>query len=184
MSEWIKFDFEMLSETTACVLIMYLDGAKVESRRISASPLIDDGEHPEKQATLWYEINESMCDGIGDHKIRINVVERLNAETGEPLYETPIIELVGVELSGSAHTPADGNINDSIKVYNILDAGFQALIDAGEFNHTGQVNEDIGNGETSYSVSDWSSYKVKGNGCWILEFSCPYINWYDAVHAD
>lgn len=183
MSEWIKFEFLMLSETTACDLVMYLDGAQVESRRVSASPIIDDGEHPEKQAEMWCEISDDMANGSGDHSIRINVVERLD-ENGGPLYEYPIVELSAVEVSGSGHQPSDGNINETINTYNILDANWQTLIDGGEVKHDSQVTEDIGNGIQTYSVSSWENNKVVGNGCWFLNFSCPYINWYDAIHAD
>jgi hypothetical protein len=183
MSEWIKFDFDMKSETTACDLVMYLDDAQVQSVRISASPIIDDGEHPEKRATLWIEIDDDAAHATANHTIRINVVERLN-EDGNPIYEYPMVELSAIELSGSAHTPADGNINDSMKVYNILDPDYQALIDAGDAKHDSQVTEDIGNGFVTYSVSNWDDYLVIGNGCWKLEFQCPYLTWYDAIHAD
>ena len=186
MSEWIKFDFALLSETTACDLVMYFDGVQVEdgSRRISAAPTDD---HPVKAATLWYEISDEIANGEGEHNgshnIRINVVERL-AENGDPIYEYPVVEMTDVELSGSPHTPADGNINSSIKVYNILDASYQGLIDAGEAASHSIVTEDIGNGSATYNVNTWDDYKVMGNGAWVLEFTCPYLTWYDAVHAD
>ena len=183
MSEWIKFSFDLLSETTACDLVMYLDGSQVESRRISASPIVDDGEHPEKTAEMWLEVSDDMANGSGDHTIRINVVERLDGGGG-PLYEYPVVELSAVEVSGSAHTPDDGNINNSIRVYNILDASYQALIDGGEVKHDSEVTEDIGNGSQNYSVSNWDDYKVIGNGAWMFDFTCPYLTWYDAVHAD
>tara|TARA_B100000809_G_C15113868_1_gene521650 strand:+ start:1807 stop:2361 length:555 start_codon:yes stop_codon:yes gene_type:complete len=184
MSEWIKFDFDLLSETTACDLVMYFDGVQVDSQRISWAPTDD---HTPKKATMWHEISDDIANGVGEHSgghnIRINVVERL-AENGDPIYEYPMIEMVGVELSGSQHIPAEGNINSSIKVYNVLDAVYQTLIDSGEAKHDSQVTEDLGNGPTTYSVSSWDDYKVMGNGAWVLEFSCPYLTWYDAVHAD
>jgi hypothetical protein len=190
MSEWIKFDFDLLSETTACDLVMYLDGVQVKSRRISSGWLGEEGpddDHVDKKATMWCEISDDMANGVGEHdgvhNIRINVVERL-AENGDTIYEQPMIEMVGVELSGSPHIPAEGNINSSIKVYNILDAVYQTLIDNGEAKHDGESTDDLGNGPTTYSVSNWDDYKVMGNGAWVLEFSCPYLTWYDGVHAD
>ena len=95
-----------------------------------------------------------------------------------------MVELTGVELSGSPHVPAEGNINDSIKVYNIKDASYQAMIDAGTAQHDSDFSGDIGNGNNTYSVSNWNDFLVIGNGAWVLEFSCPYLTWYDTIHAD
>ena len=182
MSEWIKFSFEMLSETEACDLVMYLDDTLIESGRIGT---IVDADHPvAKQRPLWIELSDDLVNGTGNHTIRINVVERLDAENNLPFNEYPMIDLSEIELSGSVHTSQDGNINSSIRVYNVLDASYQSLIDSGEVYHESQVTEDIGNGDTIYSVSDWTDCKVIGPGAWMLDFTCPYLTWYNAVHAD
>jgi|ETNmetMinimDraft_31_1059906.scaffolds.fasta_scaffold50637_1 hypothetical protein len=186
MSEWIKFDFDMLSETVACDLVVYVDDVLLKSRHIGTDvDYFDPSEGREsKKATIWVELDDDMVNGTGDHSIRINVVERLDADNGTPIHEYPMIEMSGVELSGSAHIPAEGNINTSIKVYNILDDAYQALIDGGETKHDNQVTEDIGDGDRVYSISNWDNYQVIGNGAWVLEFTCPYLTWYDGVHAD
>ena len=188
MSEWIKFDFDMSSETTACDLVVRLDGGEVDKRRISndAGLLIEGTAEDKvaKKATVWVEIDDAMAADTGDHKIRINVVERLHPDTGETMYDIPEIELTKITVNDQEHTPATASINASIKTYNILDAEFQTLIDAGEFNHDSEVSQDFGNGITTYSVSSWQNNKVKGNGVWTLEFSCPFENWYNSIHND
>ena len=182
MSEWIKFSFEMLTDTVACDLVSYLDGVQLQSQSIRMEA---DDDHPNaKKCDTWVEISDDIANGSGDHNIRINVVERLDADTGNPIHEFPMVELVGIELSGSARTPAEGNINTSVKVYNILNDDYQALIDAGQASHDSNFSGDIGNGMHNYSVSSWDDYKVIGNGAWVLEFTCPYLTWYNAVHAD
>ena len=138
----------------------------------------------EQWGAVWVEINDAMAADHGDHKIRINVVERLHPDTGETMYDIPEIELTKVTISDQEHTPTTASINASIKTYNILDAEFQTLIDAGEFNHDSEVSQDFGNGITTYSVSNWQNNRVKGNGVWILEFSCPFENWYNSIHND
>ena len=182
MSEWIKFSFEMFSETEACDLVMYLDGTLVESGRMGT--IVDADHLVAKHRSTWIELSDDVVNGTGDHTIRINVVERLDALNGLPFNEYPIIDLVGIELSGSVHTSIDYNINSSIRVYNVLDDSYQKLIDDGTVNHDSQVTEDIGNGSTIYSVSDWTDCKVIGPGAWMLDFTCPYLTWYNAVHAD
>ena len=184
MSEWIKFDFDMLSETTACDVVVHLDGGEVEKRRISNVLVDDEDDRVAKKASIWVEINDATAADTGDHKIRINVVERLHPDTGDTMYDIPEIELTKITISDQEHTPTTASINASIKTYNILDAEFQALIDAGEFNHDSQVAQDFGNGITTYSVSNWQNTRVKGNGVWTLEFSCPFENWYNSVHND
>ena len=186
MSEWIKFDFDMLSETTACDLVVHLNGGQVDKRRIGSNvDFYDPSENVvAKKATVWVEIDDAMAADTGDHKIRINVVERLHPDTGETMYDIPEIELTKITVNDQEHTPATASINDSIKTYNILDAEFQTLIDAGEFNHDSEVSQDFGNGITTYSVSSWQNNKVKGNGVWTLEFSCPFENWYNSIHND
>ena len=97
MSEWIKFDFDMSSETTACDLVVRLDGGEVDKRRISndAGLLIEGtaGDKVAKKATVWVEIDDAMAADTGDHKIRINVVERLHPDTGDTMYDLSLIHI-------------------------------------------------------------------------------------------
>ena len=199
MSEWIKFTFTSNTvdingdpqSFSAGWIKKYFDGEAVsppeediEEAWYGIGNALDGKEIVE----IWHEITDDICGGNDDHTICFTLSSQLDPETGEPATEIPSVDLIEISINSDVHTLGGDqsdvedrrdDIHNAGTVMNEMSPEIQTMIDNGQWVSHGVVTEDIGFGEKQYTISDFSSPGVTGNGAWKFSFSCPFLDWFE-----
>ena len=186
MSEWIKFTLST-ADSFRTWFDVRLDG-EVHYHTGDDGVAVDQhisryvgGDKPER--VFWFGIDEPHVSESANHVLQFTVLEW----EGD---QSPAIKLDSIMLGDLVHTKNTIALSNDVTTLNAITPEFQVMIDSGKGADEGGVaagqvvTEDIGNGSQSYYTTNWDGDQIFGMGCWKLTYTCPYMDWFDAIHDD
>ena len=179
MSEWITFTFSSTDDFRSFLKIT-LDG-EVQTFDTDDLPATSPGimyiGGDRTEVSLECEVHDVHASGTGNHIVQIDIDDVQGAAK-------PSVSLDSITLCDQVHTSESGSINEEVTTWTLIDAEYQAMIDAGTVISDSVETADLGYGSQNFSKSNWTGNTIIGKGSWQLAFSCPYTDWFDTVHND